>query len=106
MKGRGDSAAAAQRFRQQVHGSAEQEQLEALSNDVDLTIDARGTYCPEPVIRTQNGVRDLGAGQIAMLLADDRGVELDIPAWCMSTGNEYLGLKREATFYRVFVRKS
>jgi len=45
-------------------------------------------------------------GQSAMLLADDAGVEVDLPAWCMSTGNEYLGLVREDAFLRVFIRRS
>ena len=42
---------------------------------------------------------------IAMLLADDVGVEIDIPAWCLSTGNEYLGLLKAEVGYKVFVRR-
>jgi TusA-related sulfurtransferase len=44
--------------------------------------------------------------EIMVLLADDAGVEIDIPAWCLSTGNEYLGLVKEETVYRVFVRRA
>tara|TARA_B100000586_G_scaffold106486_1_gene76340 strand:+ start:813 stop:983 length:171 start_codon:yes stop_codon:yes gene_type:complete len=49
---------------------------------------------------------DAGPGEIAMLLADDVGVEIDIPAWCLSTGNEYLGLLKAETGYKVFVRRT
>ena len=66
---------------------------------------ALGTFCPEPVIRTQNAARELAPGQIAMILADDAGVEIDLPAWCISTRNEYLGVLREPDQLRVFVRK-
>jgi TusA-related sulfurtransferase len=41
-----------------------------------------------------------------MLLADDVGVEVDIPAWCLSTGNDYLGIIKEDTAYRVFIRRN
>jgi len=46
------------------------------------------------------------SGEIAMLLADDVGVEIDIPAWCLSTGNEYLGLLKSESSYKVFVRRA
>ncbi len=93
-------------FHRQVHGSELPAQLERLAAQADVVIEARGTFCPEPVIRVQSHMRDMRAGETAMLLADDAGVELDIPAWCISTRNEYLGLLKEARFYRVFVRRS
>ncbi len=80
--------------------------MRLLLDSAELTVDARGTFCPEPVIRIQNAAKQMRAGQTAMLLADDVGVEIDVPAWCMSTGNEYLGVLREHTFLRVFVRCS
>ena len=43
--------------------------------------------------------------RVLVLYADDAGVEVDIPAWCISTGNEFLGIVREPDVYRVFVRK-
>lgn len=106
MQGRGAPGQNRRLFRRQVHGSATHDDLRAMDTDAVARIEARGTFCPEPVIRVQDRLRDLASGQTAMLLADDIGVEVDIPAWCMSTGNEYLGLIREPKFYRVFVRKS
>ena len=65
--------------------------------DCDVVVDARGTFCPEPVIRTQNAAAKMPPGAVAMILADDAGIELDLPAWCISTRNEYLGVLREET---------
>lgn len=107
MKGR---LAAARRgreasdLRRHVHGTLDDDALRALA--VDQTIDALGTFCPEPVIRTQKKAAEMAAGEVIELLADDAGVEVDIPAWCLSTGNEYLGILKEAEAYRVFVRRS
>ena len=39
------------------------------------------------------------------LLATDPGVEEDIPAWCISTKNEYLGFEKEKDVYKLFVKK-
>jgi tRNA 2-thiouridine synthesizing protein A len=89
--------------RADVYGSASEADLRELQPDVE--VDARGTFCPEPVIATQNRMRSLKAGETLVLLADDAGVAVDIPAWCISTSNEFLGLLKEPQMYRVFVRK-
>jgi TusA-related sulfurtransferase len=31
---------------------------------------------------------------------------IDMPAWCRSTGHEYLGHRQEGGEYRLFVRKT
>ncbi len=91
-------------LRRHVLGALAQHELERLEPNVE--VDALGTFCPEPVIRTQERMARMGAGEIMLLLADDAGVEVDIPAWCLSTGTEYLGLLKAETVYRVFVRRS
>ena len=90
--------------RPDVYGSTSAEDLQTLQPDVE--VDARGTFCPEPVIATQNRMRDMKVGEVLMLLADDAGVAVDIPAWCLSTSNEFLGLLKEPRMYRVYVRKA
>lgn len=99
-----DRSRRSDRLREQVHGSRDGAELEVLCNRATLTVDATGTFCPEPVIRTQNAARDLDRDDILLLLADDAGVEVDIPAWCISTGNEYLGSMRDPKRIRVLVR--
>ncbi|NKB89909.1 MAG: hypothetical protein GKS06_16980 [Acidobacteria bacterium] len=89
-----------------VHGIKSDVELERLVDTCDVVVDAMGTFCPEPVIRTQNAARELSAGTVVMILADDAGVEIDLPAWCISTRNEYLGVLREPDKLRVFVRKA
>jgi TusA-related sulfurtransferase len=91
-------------LRRQTHGTLDGEALAGI--EPHLVVDALGTFCPEPVIRTQNQIRSLRPGEILLLLADDAGVEVDIPAWCLSTGNEFLGLLAGKDAYRVFVRRA
>jgi TusA-related sulfurtransferase len=47
----------------------------------------------------------LEIGQVLEVIADDGGIQADMPAWCKSTGNEFLGLEEEDGEYRVYVRK-
>ncbi len=93
-------------LRDYVHGALDRDRLAELVDRCDVVVDARGTFCPEPVIRTQNAAAQMSPGAIAMILADDAGIEVDLPAWCISTRNEYLGVLREESFLRAFIRRS
>jgi len=58
-----------------------------------------------PIIQTKAKMEELEVGEVLEVVADDKGIEADIPAWCRSTGNEFLGLEEEDGEYRVYVRK-
>jgi len=58
-----------------------------------------------PIIETTDKMRELEIGQVLEVLADDRGIKTDMPAWCESTGNEFVGMEEEDGEYKVYVRK-
>jgi tRNA 2-thiouridine synthesizing protein A len=51
------------------------------------TLDARNTLCPMPVIKTQNKVAELKAGDTLEVTCTDPGALNDIPAWCRINGH-------------------
>ena len=53
-------------------------------------LDTRGLLCPLPVIRTQDRVEDLQAGDELRVHATDPGAINDISAWCRINGHELL----------------
>ena len=57
-------------------------------------LDARRLLCPLPVIRTQNAVAGLAAGDRLQVLATDPGVMHDIPAWCRIHGHEVVSAEK------------
>jgi TusA-related sulfurtransferase len=59
-----------------------------------------------PIFHTAKKLKELEAGQVLEILADDEGIKEDMPAWCRTTGNELLGIKEEAGGYKIYVRKS
>lgn len=71
----------------------------------DLTLDCVGLYCPMPIVKTAQKIKELKPGQVLEVVADDRGIKLDMPAWCKSTGNECLGIEESGGEYKVYVKK-
>ena len=71
----------------------------------DIVLDTIGLYCPVPIIRTAEKIESLGAGQVIEILSDDRVILIDMPAWCLSTGHEYLGFAAQRAWWRLYVRK-
>lgn len=53
-------------------------------------LDARRLLCPIPVIRTQDKVATLQAGDELVVTCTDPGALNDIPAWCRINGHKVL----------------
>jgi tRNA 2-thiouridine synthesizing protein A len=52
-----------------------------------IELDARRLLCPMPVIRTQDKIKTLAAGDVLKVTCTDPGVMHDIPAWCRINGH-------------------
>lgn len=72
----------------------------------DQTLDCSGLYCPMPIIKLTEKMKELKEGDMLELIADDEGVKTDIPAWCKSTGQEFLGIEKDNDdYYHIYVKK-
>ncbi|MGQ4891779.1 MAG: sulfurtransferase TusA family protein [Candidatus Njordarchaeia archaeon] len=71
----------------------------------DLTIDARGTSCPGPLLEAKKGITKVPVGGIMEVLSSDKGTVADLPKWAKKMGHEYLGYIEESGYYRIFVRR-
>jgi tRNA 2-thiouridine synthesizing protein A len=65
-----------------------------LGLEPDASLDCRSLFCPEPVIRTAEKVREMEAGDILEVVGTDPGLAIDIPAYCISHGHKFLGCER------------
>lgn len=74
--------------------------------NADKSLDCVGLYCPMPIIKTATAIKELKKGQVLEVLADDIGIKEDMPAWCESTGNDFLGLEEEQGIVKVYVKKT
>ncbi len=71
----------------------------------DLVLDAFGLICPMPIAKTCQIIKEMEVGQVLEVIADDHGIVEDMPSWCNTTGNEFLGIVEENGEYHAFVRK-
>lgn len=53
-----------------------------------IELDARRLLCPLPVIKTQNKVAELSAGDRLKIICTDPGALSDIPAWARIHGHQ------------------
>lgn len=72
----------------------------------DRTIDARGAYCPGPLMELIRAVREARVGEVLEVLSSDSGSKRDIPAWAEKAGHEVVGVFPEQGYDRIVVRKA
>ena len=77
----------------------------AVMIEPDAVLDTVGLYCPLPIIKTAERIKRMHTGEILEVLSDDRVILVDMPAWCRSNGNDYLGFRQSGSEYHLFVRK-
>jgi TusA-related sulfurtransferase len=71
----------------------------------DQTLDCMGLYCPMPIYKTAQKIKELKPGEVLEIIADDKGIKQDMPSWCRMTGNECLGIEEKDGEFHVFVKK-
>ena len=59
-----------------------------------------------PIVKTADKIKELKQGGILEIVADDKGVKQDMPAWCEATGHEFLGMEAEGGEIKVYVKKT
>ena len=72
----------------------------------DQSLDCVGLYCPIPIVKTAAKIKQLKLGEVLEIVADDKGIKLDVPAWCEATGHEFLGIEEDDGEIKVYIKKS
>ena len=72
----------------------------------DQSLDCVGLYYPMPVVKTAEKIKQLKQGEVLEVVADDKGIKQDMPAWCRATGHEFLGVDEEGREIKVYVKKT
>jgi tRNA 2-thiouridine synthesizing protein A len=69
------------------------------------TLDAKGLYCPGPVLETAKAMKQINIGEVLEVLATDPAAKPDIEAWARRTGNQILDIKQEGGTTRILVKR-
>lgn len=71
----------------------------------DHCLDARGLYCPEPVMMLHNKVRDIASGDTMKLVASDPSTTRDVPKFCVYLDHELVDSSEREGEYFYLIRK-
>jgi tRNA 2-thiouridine synthesizing protein A len=78
----------------------------SLNMEFDVSLDAKGLMCPEPVMLLHEKIADAEAGAVIRIVATDPSTTRDIPQFCRFLGHELLAQSEDGDTYIYFLRKS
>lgn len=67
--------------------------------------DARGSFCPGPLMELIRIVRKAQVGDVLAVISSDEGSKKDIPAWLEKAKQEFLGMEEIEGATRFVCRK-
>lgn len=73
---------------------------------VTRTIDARGSFCPGPLMELIRGMREEQAGSVLAVYSTDSGSRIDIPKWVEKAGHRLVGVFTRDGFDEIIVEKT
>jgi tRNA 2-thiouridine synthesizing protein A len=69
------------------------------------TIDARGAFCPGPLMEMIAALKLVAVGDEIEVLSSDKGSSADIPEWVAKVGHEMVGITDHEGHWSLVVRK-
>ena len=72
---------------------------------ITRTIDARGSFCPGPLMELIRGIRESGVGDVLAVRSTDRGSKVDIPKWVEKAGHRLVGVFAREGYDEIVVEK-
>ena len=72
---------------------------------VDIVVDARGSYCPGPLMELIKAIKKAAVGQVIAVYSSDSGSKKDIPLWVEKAGHELIAVNDKGDYTEFIVRK-
>jgi len=69
------------------------------------TIDARGSFCPGPLMELIRAIREGAVGDTLAVISTDNGSRTDIPAWVEKAGHRLVGVFTHDGYDEIVVEK-
>lgn len=72
---------------------------------ITRTIDARGSYCPGPLMELIRAIREGSAGDVIAVHSSDNGSRIDIPKWVEKAGHRLIGVTQRDGYDEIVVEQ-
>ena len=73
---------------------------------ITRTIDARGSFCPGPLMALIRGIREAAPGAVLVVLSSAKGSKTDIPKWVEKAGHRLIAVTTRDGFDEIVVEKT
>ena len=76
-----------------------------MASEVTQEIDARGSFCPGPMMELIRVVKSASVGDVVAVLSSDQGSRKDIPNWVAKAKHELVEIESMDGYDRIVVKK-
>jgi len=73
---------------------------------VTRTVDARGSFCPGPLMELIRAIRESQVGDVIAVRSTDKGSKLDIPKWVEKAGHRLVRIDSLEGYDEIVVQKA
>jgi TusA-related sulfurtransferase len=73
---------------------------------ITRTVDARGSYCPGPLMELIRAIRESQVGDVIAVLSSDKGSKTDVPKWIEKAGHRLVALETRDGYDEIVVEKA
>jgi tRNA 2-thiouridine synthesizing protein A len=79
-----------------------------MSDDMAIArnLDARGLYCPMPIVKINKAIKEINSGEVIKVQCTDPGSKRDFQSWCEKTGNKLLKMSEEDGVFVFLIQKT
>jgi TusA-related sulfurtransferase len=77
-----------------------------MTEEIKLTLDTIGLFCPEPLFKTREKIDELEIGDVLEVWADDPASEEDLKRFCKRTGHQLLSFEKVDNQFHFLIRKT
>jgi tRNA 2-thiouridine synthesizing protein A len=78
---------------------------EIITPPITRTVDARGSFCPGPLMELIRVIRESQVGDVIAVLSTDRGSRTDIPKWIDKAGHTLVAIHARDGYDEIVVVK-
>lgn len=72
---------------------------------ITRVVDARGSYCPGPLMELIRAIREGAVGDVIAVYSTDNGSKVDIPKWIEKAGHRLVALEGRDGYDEIVVEK-
>lgn len=80
--------------------------IDQVGNQAAHVVDARGSYCPGPLMELIRTIRTAPVGEVICVRSTDRGSRVDIPKWVEKAGHRLVEVAARDGFDEIVVEKT